>query len=123
MSSKYTTTNFPMKARKTSFINLMKVLGALVNTKGMTNHSYKPNLVLKVVFHSSPNFTQICWYPLRKFNFGKHNSTAQFIKHIIQTWNRVSISNGDIINSSTINTHTPWNSTRTKRLTYITFVE
>jgi hypothetical protein len=27
----------------------MKVLGALVNPKGITNHSYKPNLVLKVV--------------------------------------------------------------------------
>src|SRR3954466_1388411 len=48
-----------MKARKTSFINLMKVLGALVNPKGITNHSYKPNLVLNAVFHSSPNFIRI----------------------------------------------------------------
>uniref|UniRef100_A0A0A9FFV2 Uncharacterized protein n=1 Tax=Arundo donax TaxID=35708 RepID=A0A0A9FFV2_ARUDO len=50
-----------MKARKTSFINLMKVLGALVKPKGITNHSYRPNLVLKAVFHSSPNFILIWW--------------------------------------------------------------
>src|SRR3954468_23052338 len=48
-----------MKARKTSFINLMKVLGALVKPNGITNHSYKPNLVLNAVFHSSPNFIRI----------------------------------------------------------------
>jgi hypothetical protein len=30
----------------------MKILGALVKLKDMTNHSYKPNLVLKEVFHS-----------------------------------------------------------------------
>jgi hypothetical protein len=48
-----------MKTRKTSFINLMKVLGALVNPKGITNHSYKPNLVLKAIFHSSPNSIRI----------------------------------------------------------------
>jgi hypothetical protein len=57
----YTATNLPMKDRKTSFINLMKVLGALINPKGMTIHSYKPNLVLNVVFHSSPSFIRIWW--------------------------------------------------------------
>jgi hypothetical protein len=31
------------------------VLGALVNPNGITNHSYKPNFVLKAVFHSSPS--------------------------------------------------------------------
>jgi hypothetical protein len=51
--------NFPMKTHKTSFINLMKVLGALVNPKGITNHSYKSNLVLKAIFYSSPNFIRI----------------------------------------------------------------
>ena len=47
-------------------LGFMKVLGALVNPKGMTNHSYKPNLVLNAVFHSSPNFIRIWWYPLRE---------------------------------------------------------
>ena len=31
-----------------------KVLGILDNPKGMTTHSYRPSLVLKAVFHSSP---------------------------------------------------------------------
>jgi hypothetical protein len=44
-----------MEGHKASFINLIKVLGALVNPKGITNHLYKPNMVLKAVFHySSP---------------------------------------------------------------------
>ena len=51
---KVDTTNLSMKALKTWFINLMNVLGALNKPKGMTNHSYKPALVLNVVFHSSP---------------------------------------------------------------------
>ena len=40
-----------MKAHKTLFINLMKVLGALVYPKGMTNYSYNPNFVLTAVYH------------------------------------------------------------------------
>lgn len=44
-SSKYTTTNSPMKCLKTRFINRIKLLGALGKPKGMTNH--KLNLVLK----------------------------------------------------------------------------
>src|SRR6266542_5843911 len=39
---------------------------ALVRPKGITNHSYNPNFVLKAVFHSSPNCMRIWWYPLRK---------------------------------------------------------
>ena len=45
-----------MKALKTWFINLMKVLGALVKPNGITNHSYSPNFVLNAVFHPSPVF-------------------------------------------------------------------
>jgi hypothetical protein len=44
-----------MKAHKTSFINLMKILGALVNPKGITNHSYKSNIVLKVSWFVTMN--------------------------------------------------------------------
>jgi hypothetical protein len=33
----------------------------LVNPKGITNHSYKSNLVLKAAFHSSPSFIRIWW--------------------------------------------------------------
>ena len=40
ISTKYTTTNFPIETHKKWFINLIKVLGALVKPKGITNHSY-----------------------------------------------------------------------------------
>jgi len=53
MSSKYTTTNEFVNGRKMSSISLMKVSGAFVNLKGITNHLKRPYLALKVVFHTS----------------------------------------------------------------------
>jgi hypothetical protein len=53
MSSKYTTKNELVNGRKMSSVSLIKVAGALVNPKGMTNHSKRPSLDLKVVFHTS----------------------------------------------------------------------
>ena len=46
-------TNLSMKGSIRSYIYLMKVAGALVKLKGMTNHSNNPSLVLKVVLHTS----------------------------------------------------------------------
>jgi len=60
-----------MKGRKTSFINLIKVLGALV-PKRHYYHSYRPNLVLNAIFHSSPSFILIWWYQLRKSTLEKN---------------------------------------------------
>jgi len=62
MSSKYTTTNLPKNSLKTWFINLIKVLGALVSPEGITRHSYEPYLILNAVFHSSPSLILIWWY-------------------------------------------------------------
>jgi len=42
-----------VKVLNTSSINLMKVVGAFVKPKGMTNHSNRSSLYLKVVFHTS----------------------------------------------------------------------
>jgi hypothetical protein len=53
MLSKYTTTKELVKGLNTSSIILMKVVGALVKPKGMTNHSKRPSLDFKVVFHTS----------------------------------------------------------------------
>ena len=53
MPSKYTTTNELVNGHKMSSISLMKVAGASVSPKGMTNHSKRPSLDLKAVFHSS----------------------------------------------------------------------
>jgi hypothetical protein len=52
MLSKYTTTNELVNGRRMSSISLMKVAGAFVNPNGMTNHSKRPSLDLKVVFHT-----------------------------------------------------------------------
>ena len=52
MSSKYTTTNELLNGRKMSSINLMKVAGAFVSPKGMTNHSKMPSLDLKEDLHT-----------------------------------------------------------------------
>jgi hypothetical protein len=53
MSSKYTTTKELVKGLNASSINLMKVAVAFFKPKGMTNHSKRPSLDLKAVFHTS----------------------------------------------------------------------
>ena len=53
MSSKYTTTNELVNGHRMSSINLMKVVGKCFNPKGMTSHSKRPSLALKVVLHTS----------------------------------------------------------------------
>jgi hypothetical protein len=52
MSSKYTTTNELVNGRRMSSISFMKVAGAFVNPKGMTNHLKRPSLDLNAVFHT-----------------------------------------------------------------------
>jgi hypothetical protein len=61
MSSKYTTTKELVKGINTSSINLMKVVGAFVNPKGMTNHLKRPYLDLKVVLHTSVGLMGTWW--------------------------------------------------------------
>ena len=63
MSSKYTTTNELVNHRKMFSICLMKVTGAFVSPKGMTNHSKRPSLALKEVFHTSVGSIDTWWYP------------------------------------------------------------
>jgi hypothetical protein len=53
MSSKYTTRKEFVNGRNILSIICMNVVGALVKTKGMTNHSNMNSLKLKVVFHTS----------------------------------------------------------------------
>ena len=53
MSAKYTTKNGLVNGHKMSSINLMKVAGAFVSPKGMTDHLKRPSLTLKAVFHTS----------------------------------------------------------------------
>jgi hypothetical protein len=60
MSSKYTTTKELVKGINTSSINLMKVVGAF-KPKGMTSHSKRPSLDLKVVLHTSIGSMGTLW--------------------------------------------------------------
>jgi hypothetical protein len=53
-----------VKGRSTSSINLMKVVGAFFNPKGMNNHSKRPYLDLKVVFHTLVSSMGTWWYLL-----------------------------------------------------------
>ena len=55
ISSKYTTTNELVNGHKMLSTSLMKVAGTFVSPKGMTNHSKRPSLALKAVFHTSFN--------------------------------------------------------------------
>jgi cyanate permease len=63
MSSKYTTTKELVKGLNSSSTNLMKVVGAFVKPKSMTNHSKRPSLYLKVVFHTSVGSMGTWWEP------------------------------------------------------------
>ena len=42
------------------FKNMIHKPHEYVSAKGITNHSYSPNLVLEVIFHLSPSFILIC---------------------------------------------------------------
>jgi hypothetical protein len=52
ISSRYTTTKLLVEGHRISSIILIKVAGAFVKPKGMTNHSKRPSFDLKVVFHT-----------------------------------------------------------------------
>jgi hypothetical protein len=50
-----------VKGINTPSINLMKVAGAVFKPKGMTNHSKRPSLDLKVVIHTSVSLMGTWW--------------------------------------------------------------
>jgi len=67
---------------QTSFVCLMRALGASDSPKGRTSHLYNSYLVSKVVsiitfLHSN------LMIPAPKVNYGEDLRTMQFIKHII----------------------------------------
>ena len=83
MSSKQTTTKELVNGHRISSIILMKVVGALVNPKGMRNHLKRHSLHLKVVFHTSvfsictyyrqPNFISILIKYLEPLSWSRDN--------------------------------------------------
>jgi hypothetical protein len=59
--SKYTTTKYLVKSLNTSSIILMKVADDFFKPRGMTSHSKRPYLDLKVVFHTSVGLMGTWW--------------------------------------------------------------
>ena len=53
------TKNLLKNSFNTSFMSRMNMFDALVNPRGMTNHSYKPSFIQKAIFHQSPSLIQI----------------------------------------------------------------
>jgi len=63
MSSKYTNINELVNGYKMSSISLVNVAGKFINPKSITNHSKRPSLALKAVFHTSEGSIGTWWYP------------------------------------------------------------
>jgi hypothetical protein len=61
ISSRYNTTKVLVKGHKISPIILIKVVGALVKPKGMTNHSKILSFELKAVFHTFVYYIGTWW--------------------------------------------------------------
>jgi hypothetical protein len=96
-----------MKGLKTSFIKHINMLGALVKPNDISNHSYKSNFILNVVFPFIPNFHSNMLLPSTQIDLGENNNNTKLIKHIIKVRNMIAIVNCDIVNRSTIDTHAP----------------
>ena len=71
-SSKYTMQHMSTNWCSVRLIHCWNAAGALHNPKGMTWYLYVPNLVVKVVFHSSPSLIHILWYASLMSSFVKN---------------------------------------------------
>ena len=68
----HTTTPSSMSSLKMLFIIVWKVAGLFVRPKNMTRGSYRPQLVQKAAFHSSPSFMRTLLYPQQTSSFEKY---------------------------------------------------
>jgi hypothetical protein len=96
-----------VNGHKISSIILMNVIGALVKPKGMTNHSKRPSLDLKVVFHTSVDSIRNLVIARLQINLTKELGTLELIKKIINLGDQVSVLDNDFIQGSIINTESP----------------
>jgi hypothetical protein len=85
----------------------MKVAGAFVKPKGMTNHSKRPSFDLKVVFHTSVLFYRDLVVARLQINLTEVFGPHELIKEVIDSGNRVPVSDCDFIQSPVINTESP----------------
>jgi len=72
-----------MSDLKTSFMSLIKVLGAFKRPKGITSHLYKTIFGLKGHFSLIPLLHSDLMIATSKVNLGKDLGPIQLIKHVI----------------------------------------
>jgi hypothetical protein len=85
----------------------MKVVGAFVKPKGMTNHSKRPSFDLKVVFHTSDMFYRDLVVARLQINITEAFGPHELIKEVVDFGNRVPVSDSDFIKSPIINADSP----------------
>jgi hypothetical protein len=107
MSSKYTTTNELVNGHNMLSINLMKVVRLFVNLKGMTIHSKRTSLALKVVFHTSDHSNWYLVIPELQFDLAEIFFPFELVQNVINPWDRVFILDSDLVQCSIVNTESP----------------
>jgi hypothetical protein len=86
-----------VKGHKISSISLMKVVGAFVKPKGMTNHSKRPSFDLKA---SLPYICLLYWDLMvarLQINLTEVFGSLELIKEIVDSGNRVPVPDCDFI--------------------------
>ena len=81
MSSRKANTVFQVKPRRTKFISLAYVPGALHNPKLILTHSKSPNFVVSAVFFLSSGFIPTCQYALLASSFEYQMFPAKVSRH------------------------------------------
>ena len=104
MSSKYTTKNELVNGRKMSSIFLMKVVGAFVNPKGMTNHSKKAFLGFEGSLPHIGGFNRYLVIPRLQVNIAEIFFTFELVQKVINPWDRVPIPDSDLVQRPIVNT-------------------
>jgi hypothetical protein len=107
MSSRYTTTKVLVNGHRISSIILMKVAGAFVKPKGMTNHSKRPSFDLKAIFHTSVCSIEDLVVARLQINLTEVFGPRDLIKEVVYSRNRVPVSDCDFIQSPIINVESP----------------
>ena len=107
MSFKYTTTKELVNGCNRLSIIIIKVVGAIVKPKGMTNHSKRPFIDLKAVFHTSIFFYWDLMIARLQINLIEKFSSPQLVKKVVNSGDRVLILDYGFVKGSIVNTNSP----------------
>jgi hypothetical protein len=107
MSSRYTTTKVLVNGHRISSIILMKVVGAFVKPKGMTNHSKRPSFDLKAGLPYICLFYRDLVVARLHINITEVFGPCELIKEVVDSGNWVPVSDCDFIQGLVINAESP----------------